>query len=129
MLALLVFGGVLVLLAASHVNPVFFGRTLLAQVGLSVGVLPNPYNTLDAQLNQKQAYLNEEQSYLNAQEAALASTSAAASPLTSPLGWYLLAAIFALFVLVVLNFYFDLRRSRGAEEDKAGGVEGGKMGE
>ncbi|MGC9599431.1 MAG: hypothetical protein ABSE18_03540 [Minisyncoccia bacterium] len=101
---LIVLMGLVVFVTASHVKLAFFGKTLLAQVGVSVGVLPNPYNTLNDALSQKAAYLN-------AQEAALASTTAAAS---SPAGdsslGYLTVAVAVLAVLVALNFYLDWRR-------------------
>jgi predicted PurR-regulated permease PerM len=88
---------------------------LLAQVGVAVGVVPNPYNTLDAQLNQKQDQLNQQISDLVAREAAFAS-SAAATNSVSPMVWYLVVAIALVALLVLLNFYFDWRRSRHAQE-------------
>ena len=51
--------------------------TMLAQVGIAVGVAPNPYNTLNEQLNAKQAQLDMEAADLAAQRAALASDTAA----------------------------------------------------
>jgi len=91
-------------------------RTMLAQIGIAVGVAPNPYNTLDAQLNQKQAQIDAEQADLAAREAALASTTArtAASQL-SPIVWYLIAAILVLAALVGFNFYLDFHRRRKQE--------------
>ncbi len=86
--------------------------TMLAQVGVAVGVAPNPYNTLNDQLNAKQAQLDMEAADLAVQRAALASDTAAgavAGP-ASPY-WYLVAAVGALTLLVVLNFYMDWRRA------------------
>ena len=117
--ALSVLGAILIVLAGTHVAPVYFGETLLAQVGVSVGILPNPYNSLNDQLDQKQAYINEEQSYIDQQKAALASSSALAiAPGASPVAWYLALAVLALAVLVFLNFYLDWRRSRTMKKDQ-----------
>jgi uncharacterized membrane protein YwaF len=87
---------------------------LLAQVGIVVGVAPNPYNTLDDQLNQERTQLNQQASDLAAQEAAFASSTAAANAVASPAAWYLAVAIAVVALLVVLNFYLDWRRSRSA---------------
>lgn len=110
---LIVIVGLVVFLTASHVKLAFFGETMLAQVGVSVGIAPNPYNTIDAQLNQKSAYLDERQAYLDAEQAALASSTAAAnSPEGNPFLLYLTIAVAGLATLVILNFYFDWRRGR-----------------
>jgi len=77
---------------------------LMAQIGITVGVAPNPYNTLNDQLNQ-------EASDLAAREAALASSTA--SPASAPrTDWRLAAAIAFIALLVILNFFLDWRRSR-----------------
>jgi predicted PurR-regulated permease PerM len=88
---------------------------LVAQVGITVGVAPNPYNTLNDQLAQKQDQLNQEASDLAAQEEAMASTTAQAAP-TPAIVWYLVAAIIVILLLVLLNFYFDWRRSHAKTE-------------
>lgn len=109
---LIVIVGLLVFLTASRVKLAFFGETMLAQVGVSLGIPPNPYNSLNDQLNQKSAYLDERQAYLDAEQAALASSTAAAnSPAGNPFLLYLTVAVIGLAVLVILNFYFDWRRA------------------
>ena len=96
------------------------GRTpsvqgLLAQIGVVVGVAPNPYNTLDAQLNQEQDQLNQQAADLAAREAAFANSAKTADPV-SPAIWYLAGAIAIVALLVLLNFYLDRRRSRHEEQ-------------
>ena len=95
-------------------------HTLLAQVGIVVGVAPNPYNSLDAQLNQKQDQLNQQAADLAAQQAAFASSTAAANDAMAPTVWYLSIAIAIIALLLILNFYFDWRRMR--REKKIGSV-------
>lgn len=111
---ILIIGGVFILSGVAAQKNFSFEK-LLGQVGVVVGVAPNPYNTLDAQLNQKQAELDQQQADLAAREAALASTSApTALAQSSPAIWYLAAGIFFLAFLVILNFYLDWRRSKKA---------------
>lgn len=119
--ALIVLAGLLLFGIASRTKLAYLDQTFLAQVGVSVGVLPNQYNTLNDQLNQKAAYLDERQAYLDAQQAALASSTAALnSPSGNPYLAYLTVAIAGLAVLVLLNFYFDWRRSRRKEKSSSG---------
>jgi len=89
------------------------GGKLLAQVGLVVGVAPNPYNTLNDQLQQQQAQLNQQAADLAAREAAFASSTNAAETASSPTTWYLMIAVIVIGFLVCLNFYLDYRRSKG----------------
>ena len=96
------------------------GRTpsvqgLLAQIGVVVGVAPNPYNTLNAQLDQEQDQLNQQAADLAAREAAFANGTKAAD-FVSPAIWYLAGAIAIVALLVLLNFYLDRRRSRQSSE-------------
>ena len=110
---LIIFSGSLFLLffvAGGRIMPF---QNLLAQIGITVGVAPNPYNTLDAQLNQEQDRLNQQASDLAAREAALASSTAAANS-ASPAVWHLDVSIAVIALLVSLNFYLDWRRSRRA---------------
>ena len=86
--------------------------SLLAQVGVTLGVEPNPYNTLNDQLNARQVQIDEEQADINAQKEAIASSAAAMPGASSPVVWYLMIAVGALALLVGLNFYFDWRRFR-----------------
>ena len=94
------------------------GRTLpfpelLAQVGVVVGVAPNPYNTLAEQLDQEKIQLDQQSSTLRMEEAAFEQSIAAADA-GSPAIWYLAGAIALVALLVLMNFYFDLRRSHTA---------------
>lgn len=87
-------------------------RALMGQIGITVGVAPNPYNTLNDQLNAKQAQIDMENADLAAREAEFASETASSAPLaaSSPVLWYLVIAIGVLALLVGLNFYLDWRR-------------------
>lgn len=98
----------LVFIGAPEVMP---PSRLLAQVGVVVGIAPNPYNTLNDQLQQEQTQLNQQAADLAAREAAFASNTASgsASSSASPAVWYLAIAVAIMAVLVILNFYFDWR--------------------
>ncbi|HVN26508.1 MAG TPA: hypothetical protein VMT99_02540 [Candidatus Paceibacterota bacterium] len=100
---------------------------MLAQVGVTLGIEPNPYNTLNAQLDAKQTQLEMEQADLEAQKEALASDTAASSAAaSSPLMRYLIVIVGILALLVGLNFYFDWRRSeREANHDEDRGPAAG----
>jgi preprotein translocase subunit SecF len=80
---------------------------LLAQIGIAVGIAPNPYNTLNEQLQQQQTELNQQAADLAAREAAFASSTGAATAAESPVIWYLAIAIAIIGILVFLNFYFE----------------------
>lgn len=73
-----------------------------ASVAVTAGVDPNPYNSVAAQLQEKERMLNE-------REAQLANSSHSSSEPDSLALWSLLVSS-ALFVLVALNFYLDWRR-------------------
>ena len=111
-LLLIVLAGALSFIAIGARAPRSPFQSFLAQVGIVVGVAPNPYNTLNDQLNQKQAQLDQQAADLAAQEAAFASSTAAAAAAPSPAVGYLAAAIAVVALLVILNFYLDWRRSR-----------------
>lgn len=116
-----IFAGVTLSLVALNIDPGSLRGVLLGQVGVAVGVLPNPYNTLNDALNKRAAYLDEQQAYINEQEAMLASTTAAAnSPSGNPFLEYLTIAVGVLAFLVLLNFLLDWRRSRKKEKDVPG---------
>ena len=85
-------------------------QTMLASagVGVSVAVAPNPYNTLAQQLSNKEAQLNQQSAFLAAQEQTI-NSSAPTAP-ANRYGFYSLCVSMALFVLVAINFYFDIRR-------------------
>ena len=70
LLLIILLGAVSLLVVVSNGPAVPF-RGLLAQVGVVVGVAPNPYNTLNEQLNQEKSQLDQQSSTLAAREAAL----------------------------------------------------------
>ncbi len=99
-------------------------KSMLAQVGVVVGVAPNPYNTLNAQLSQEKTQLDMEAADLAAQRAALASattTGGSASPAAIP--WYFMVVIGVLAFFAGLSFHLGARRERG---EWRGGPEQGK---
>jgi preprotein translocase subunit SecF len=104
----------------------FFGRgrvlpspNFLAQVGMVVGIAPNPYNTLNDQLQAEKTQLDQQAADLAARQAAFESSTGVAATVaqTSPVVWYLSMAVALIGILVCLNFYFDWRRSRRAPEE------------
>ncbi len=110
---LIVLGVAMVMLAATVVtvsdSHPEIGRFLLAQVGsvgLSVGVLPNPYNTLAEQLQAKEQVLNTKEAALNNETVALQAQQREND--IKVLRYSLLGGAF-LFLLVLLNFYLDFR--------------------
>lgn len=77
----------------------------LAAVGVSVGVAPNQYNTVAQQLSDKSAQLDAQQAQIDAERSAQSRGDR--------LGFYSLCISAALFLLVAVNFYFDVRRRSG----------------
>ena len=104
------FGGVVALVVGRPPSI----SAMLGDVGVAVGVAPNPYNSLNDQLNQKQEAINQAESNLQAQEAAFASSTApTAAGQNASVVWYVALGLSILcLVLIVVNFYFDWRRSR-----------------
>lgn len=111
-LGILVLAGLLFLYSILTVNVVVVAQSAQhmvasAVVGTSAAVPPNPYNTLDQQLLEKQTRLN-------AREAALYARENSDGELSSRDVWgvysFVMSAV--LVVLVGVNFYFDLRRGR-----------------
>jgi hypothetical protein len=89
---------------------------MLADVGVVVGVAPNPYNTLNDQLNQRQLAIEQEQADLAAREAAFASSTQDGRAVPPAYAWYFGMAVVVLALLVILNFYLDWRRETGAPQ-------------
>ncbi len=88
-------------------------KSMLAQVGVVVGVAPNPYNTLNAQLSQEKTQLDMEAADLASQKAALASQAAKGSPASSSaVPWYLMVAVGIAAFFVGLSFHLGARRER-----------------
>ena len=120
---LIVIGGLTVTLISARVPVYFFSETMLGQIGINVGVLPNQYNTLNQALDQKQAYLNEREAYLNSREGAIGSSTPVAQASVAesdPLVWSFIVGMALLTVLVMLNFYFDWKRGRRANIPQGG---------
>lgn len=78
-----------------------------ASASLSVGVAPNPDNTLAQQLDAKAAQLDVQQQHIQQLQQSLRSSS------NDTLGLYSLLASVLLLLLIAANFYLDWRRDRG----------------
>jgi len=79
-----------------------------AAIGVSMGVEPNPYNTLASQLSDKAQELDERETRILALEDELRATRSLETYLAT--GSLVLSLL--LFALVGLNFYRDARRAR-----------------
>lgn len=84
-------------------------ETLAAAASLSVSIAPNPYNTMAQQFAQKETQLSQKEAQLNTQQEQLSSSITT----NEKLGFYSLCMSVLLFVLVGVNFLFDIRRGRG----------------
>lgn len=104
MLAVLLFG-----FAALTVTPASLGQGaqgMFAAVGVNLAVTENPYNAVAAQLDTKQRQLDQREAQMVTRE-----NSNVGGALSSyRLGVYSLGTSVALFILVALNFYFDIKR-------------------
>lgn len=78
-------------------------RMVAAAASLTLGVEPNPYNTLDAQLTAKQNELDQ-------REAAIASKESSGTADVYGLASFCISIV--LLILVAINFYYD-RKMRG----------------
>ncbi len=94
--------------SASPATLVRNAQDSLAAVGVSAAISPNPYNSVAQQLVDKEARLNREQADLAAQQ------RIAASAPSSKYAFYSLCVSVLLFILVGINFYFDIRRGSRA---------------
>ena len=79
-----------------------------ANVGVSVGVLPNPYNTLAQQLQDKENDLTKREADLSKKEEG--------SNKQDKTLIYALIGGGVLLLLILLNFYFDYRRKRRKQD-------------
>ncbi|RLC38044.1 hypothetical protein DRH27_03215 [Candidatus Falkowbacteria bacterium] len=93
-------------------NPVdisrFVGAKIGSAVGMSISVQENPFNKLALQLKEKEENLTQKEKDLAQRENAL---NAANSPQIK-LVFFLAVGITVLFILVLINFYFDYKRKR-----------------
>jgi hypothetical protein len=86
---------------------------MLAAVGIGVAaaVPPNEYNTLAAELSAKEARLNQQQAEQNAKGYGSAPGTDGIFALTADrYGFYSLCISTLLFILVAVNFYYDIKR-------------------
>ncbi len=95
----------------ANLNPidisVFLGSRIGSAVGLNVSVPENPFNKLAMQLEEKEERLNEREKNLDDRAEALG--------VGDNIGLWLMIIAFgigALFVLLLLNFYLDIRQRR-----------------
>ena len=80
-------------------------------IGMNVGVPENPFNKLALQLDEKEARLNEQEKRLDERTDVLG--------IGNNIGLWLMVIAFgigALFVLILLNFYLDIKRRRLKEK-------------
>jgi hypothetical protein len=96
-------------------NPIDFGKYLglkavdAAKMNVSAGVDSNQYNSVAAQLEVKANRLNQRELALSDLEEKLINNGLYGN---RSLLFSLTFAIFALFLMMLSNFYFDLRRKR-----------------
>lgn len=101
--------------ASFKVNPAEIMKYFGAQVGSSIGVVSvsvseNPFNTLAQQLEEKEAQLQEKEKTLEQRETGLEKKGFSEEGriilgLTSGL-------LITLLILILLNFYFDYKRTK-----------------
>jgi len=100
--------------ASFKVNPFDITGYLVAQVGSSMGVSmsvsENPFNTLAQQLEEKEAQLQEKEEALEQREAS--SGSRDFSEEGRIILWLISGLLIILFILILLNFYFDYKRTK-----------------
>jgi hypothetical protein len=93
-------------------NPIDIGRYIKAElgfaqdVGMSTSVPENPFNKLALELKQKESNLNSREQELNKKEANLNDTW------QPKLMVVLATGIIVLFLLILINYYFDFTRRR-----------------
>lgn len=90
-----------------HASPMTLEKYLLAQVGVTVGVSSNPFNTLSQQLQEKESTLSAKEQDLQQKEISLREKEKEKESKTI---FYLSIAGGVLLALIFLNFYFDYRR-------------------
>jgi len=93
-------------------NPVEIGKYIGAEMGLAVGmevgVPENPVNKLAKQLQDKENLLNERESALGKKEEDASSKNKKQDVLIFLMG----AGIWALFVLIGINYYLDYKKRK-----------------
>lgn len=88
----------------------YLGAQVGSNIGVSVSVSENPFNTLAQQLERKEIELQEKEKTLEQKEAQLQNKD------FSQQGKIILSIIagliIVLFILILLNFYFDYKRRK-----------------
>ncbi len=95
-------------------NPIQFGEFIGSKMSsaittMSVGVAENPYNKVALQLKLKQEQLELKEKELAIREAELRKKT---MPLNTKILLFVAGGILVLFVLILLNFYFDFKRKK-----------------
>ena len=102
--------------AVFNASPIVIGKYFIAQVGsavgVTVGVAPNPFNTLAQQLKEKELALADREKELQQEEAAFGKKIDKKLATQNKIFLYLLIVGGILALLVLLNFYLDYRRRR-----------------
>ena len=80
-----------------------------AAVGVAAGVPENPYNTLAQQLQAKEAELNEREAALRGNDAGTAQNDGFFNEPMAVVSFFI---SIILFVLLLLNYYFDWHRQK-----------------
>lgn len=96
--------------ASIAVSPREVAQLMGNAVGVSAGVLPNEYNGLALELKKKQEGLALLENDLAHREALLREAATRDQSKSDRQMQYLLMLTAGLFVTVLLNFYFDIRR-------------------
>ena len=105
--------GVLIIMMGVHValrtNPKLLKNSLLGQVGVMVGVEPNPYNSIAQQLEEKEKELTQYEEELKNREETINTETVSINQQTL----YLIIGVAGiLFVLLGTNFYLDWKRRK-----------------
>ena len=90
---------------------VFLGARVGSAIGMNISVPENPFNKLATALDEKETRLNEQEKKLDERADALG--------IGDNIGLWLMVIAFgigALFVLILLNFYLDIKQRRFKEE-------------
>ncbi|MAF79583.1 hypothetical protein CL629_00690 [bacterium] len=107
------FLGVLIIMMGTHIilrtNPKLLKNSLLGQVGVMVGVEPNPYNSIAQQLDEKEKELVQKEEELKIREETL---NTEAVNINEQLLYLIIGVAGVLFVLLGTNFYLDWRRKQ-----------------
>lgn len=98
-------------------NPISWAKLISAKIGLAsdattswASVGENPYNSLAAQLRNKELTLEEREDLLNRKEAEILNANAGQKNIVIIMA----GGIMFLFCLILFNYYFDYRRKKNA---------------